>query len=224
MKICKEVKNSLEANALVNFAGVDDSREVFQYIYIDAKEKVAVATDGRRMIISPFFYETRCNESESKFLNAEWYANSNRMIYEKFEEGKELTYPEWKVIVPSLTSYKPFYFMLPDWIDKMRTVKASVPIYISPEKSLVMIGMPKENYNPEMIQINLLLLKEFAGQSVILFLSEAKKPIVVAPAPDIHGSTKPALTSNWLKKQCWYAVVMPMKCDDPVNNFMEYMK
>ena len=99
-KSCKVKKNDL---SVWNFVGNDPIRPIMHNVLYNHEDKVAVASNGRKLFVSHKDYRPIHKTYEAEFWDGDKRSKEVReyTVYDKYDNGIEGVYPNYKGVIPS---------------------------------------------------------------------------------------------------------------------------
>lgn len=99
-KSCKVKKNDL---SVWSFVAHDKIRLAMNNVHYNHEDKVAVASDGRKLFVSHKDYRPIHKTYEAEVLDGDKRSNEVReyTVYDKYDNGIEGKYPNYKNVIPS---------------------------------------------------------------------------------------------------------------------------
>ena len=99
---------------LAQSVSTDETRPMLQHIYQCPKLKAAVATDGHRLIVSPFCYD---ETQAKKTINAKHYLKTKEAYY----ITPTMDYPNVAAIIPDDKRYvRSYNIEIPSWTKRLK--------------------------------------------------------------------------------------------------------
>lgn len=153
---------------LAQFASTDETRPMLQHIYQCPKLKAAVATDGHRLIASPFCYD---ETQAKKAINAKHYLKTKEAYYIE----PTMDYPNTAAIIPDEKRYiRSYDIEIPEWTKRLKPID-NCKVTINQRFDIAI--RYTEQPDDLLFDLNLSLFTPLYGQTITMKVIDANSPV-----------------------------------------------